>query len=58
MPVCTELLAAAAAAGEIRADIGAYELLFGIGNLCVGVNGDSRYDARRMAGLLVAGLGR
>ncbi len=56
VPVCAELLAAAAAAGEIRADVGAYELLFGIGNLCVGVDGDSRYDARRMVGLLIAGL--
>lgn len=56
VPVCGELLAAAAAAGQIRADIGAYELLFGIGNLCVGVDGDSRYDARRMVGLLIAGL--
>jgi AcrR family transcriptional regulator len=56
VPVCAELLAAAAAAGEIRADVGAYELLFGIGNLCVRVDGDSRYDARRMAGLLIAGL--
>jgi AcrR family transcriptional regulator len=56
VPVCAELLAAAAAEGEIRADVGAYELLFGIGNLCVGVDGDSRYDARRMVGLLIAGL--
>lgn len=56
VPVCAELLAAAAAAGEIRADVGAYELLLGIGNLCVGVDGDSRYDARRMAALLIAGL--
>jgi AcrR family transcriptional regulator len=56
VPVCAELLAAAAAAGQIRADVGAYELLFGIGNLCVGVDGDSRYDARRMVGLLIAGL--
>ncbi len=35
-----------AAAGQIRADVDAYELLFGIGNRCVGVDGDSRYDAR------------
>jgi hypothetical protein len=34
----------------------AFELLFAIGNLCVGVDGDSRYDARRMVGLLIAGL--
>jgi len=28
----------------------------GIGNLCIGVDNDSRYDARRMVGLLIAGL--
>jgi AcrR family transcriptional regulator len=56
VPVCAELLAAAAADGQIRADVDAYELLFGIGNLCAGVDGDSRYDARRMVGLLIAGL--
>jgi AcrR family transcriptional regulator len=56
VPVCAQLLGAAAAAGEIRPDMDAFELLFAIGNLCVGVDGDSRYDARRMVGLLIAGL--
>jgi AcrR family transcriptional regulator len=56
VPVCAQLLDAAAAAGEIRPDIDAYGLLRGIGNLCAGAGGDSRYDARRMVGLLVAGL--
>jgi AcrR family transcriptional regulator len=58
VPVCAQLLAAADEAGEIRSDVEAYELLRGVGNLCVGVEGDSRYDARRMVGLLVAGLRR
>ena len=58
VPVCAQLLDAAAAAGEIRADVDAYGLLFGIGNLCAGAGGDPRYDARRMAGLLIAGLRR
>ena len=56
VPVCSQLLDAAAAAGEIRPDVEAYGLLRGIGNLCVGVDGDARYDARRMVGLLIAGL--
>ncbi|HEX4216511.1 MAG TPA: helix-turn-helix domain-containing protein [Candidatus Dormibacteraeota bacterium] len=56
VPVCAELLDAAAAAGEIRPDVGAYELMRAIGNLCAGVEGDARYDARRMVELLVAGL--
>jgi hypothetical protein len=41
------LLAAAAEAGEISADIDVYELMRGIGNLCVGADNDPRYDARR-----------
>jgi hypothetical protein len=56
VPVCAQLLDAAADAGEICPDQDAYGLLRGIGNLCVGVDGDARYDARRMVGLLIAGL--
>ncbi|MYV98958.1 TetR/AcrR family transcriptional regulator [Streptomyces sp. SID3343] len=56
VPVCAELLDAAGAAGEIRRDIQALELMFGVGNLCIGANKDSRYDARRMVGVLLAGL--
>jgi AcrR family transcriptional regulator len=56
VPVCARLLGAAAAAGEIRPDLDAYGLLFGVGNLCAGAGVDPRYDARHMAGLLIAGL--
>ncbi|MFF2963604.1 TetR/AcrR family transcriptional regulator [Streptomyces sp. NPDC057963] len=56
LPVCTQLLDAAAASGEIRSDLDAYPLMRGIGNLCVGADSDPRYDARRLAALLVAGL--
>lgn len=55
VPVCAELLAAAAAAGEIDPDVGALVLLRGVGNLCIGAD-DPRYDARRMVGVLIAGL--
>jgi AcrR family transcriptional regulator len=58
VPVCAELLDAAAGAGEIHPGLDALELLRGVGNLCIGVGGDSRYDARRMVRLLVAGLSR
>ncbi|MEV0324776.1 TetR/AcrR family transcriptional regulator [Streptomyces sp. NPDC050658] len=58
VPVCTELLEAAAVAGEIRPDIDAYQLMRGVGNLCIGADSDPRYDARRMIELLVAGLRR
>ena len=56
VPVCAQLLAAATEAGEISADIDAFELMYGIGNLCIGADNDSRYDARRMVDLLIAGL--
>ncbi|MFD4034761.1 TetR/AcrR family transcriptional regulator [Streptomyces sp. NPDC058637] len=58
LPVCTELLEAAAVAGEIRPDIDAYQLMRGVGNLCIGADSDPRYDARRMTELLIAGLRR
>ena len=57
VPVCTQLLDAAAEAGEIRADMDAYELMRGVGNLCIGADSDPRYDARRLVGLLITGLG-
>ena len=56
VPVCAQLLDAAAADGEIRADTDALELMRAVGNLCVSIDGDSGYDARRMARLLIAGL--
>jgi AcrR family transcriptional regulator len=56
VPVCAQLLDAAVASGEIRPDIDAFGLLYGIGNLCAGAGGDARYDARRMVDLLIAGL--
>lgn len=56
VPVCTELLGAAADAGEVRADVGALELMRGVGNLCIGDREDPRYDARRLVALLLAGL--
>ncbi|MDQ2738133.1 MAG: TetR/AcrR family transcriptional regulator [Actinomycetota bacterium] len=56
VPVCAELLDAAARNGEIHADIDALELMRAVGNLCVSIDGDSGYDAHRMARLLIAGL--
>ncbi|MFE5028861.1 TetR/AcrR family transcriptional regulator [Streptomyces sp. NPDC056656] len=56
LPVCTQLLDAAAESGEIRSDLTAYELMRGVGNLCIGADSDSRYDARRLVELLIAGL--
>ncbi|MCX5054749.1 MULTISPECIES: TetR/AcrR family transcriptional regulator [unclassified Streptomyces] len=58
VPVCTQLLDAAAESGEIRSDLEAYELMRGVGNLCVGADSDPHYDARRLVELLIAGLRR
>ena len=57
-PVATRLIEAAVAAGEIRADVEAYALMRGVGNLCIGAENDPRYDARQLVGVFIAGLGR
>jgi AcrR family transcriptional regulator len=56
VPVCAQLLEATAAAGEIRPGLDAYELLRGVGNLCVGAGSDPRYNPRHLVELLIAGL--
>ena len=56
LPVCARLLDAAADSGEIRSGLEAYELMRGVGNLCIGADSDPRYDARRLVELLIAGL--
>ena len=58
VPVCAELLDAAAGAGEIITGMEPVGLLRGVGNLCIGAENDDRYDARRMVGLLLEGLRR
>jgi AcrR family transcriptional regulator len=56
VPVCAELLDAAAAAGEIVPDVDAYGLMRGIGNLCIGADTDPDYVPRNMVQLVIAGL--
>lgn len=58
VPVCAQLVDAAVEAGEIRSDVDAYQLMRGVGNLCIGAETDERYDARTLVGLLLAGLAR
>ena len=58
VPVCAQLLAAAAGAGEIQPDVDPYGFLRAIGSLCAGDGADPRYDARGMVALLIAGLTR
>jgi len=56
VPVCGQLLEAAAAAGEIRPGLDPYELLRGVGGLCAGAGSDPRYNPRHLVELLIAGL--
>lgn len=56
LPVCAELLDAAVEAGDIRPGTQPYELMRGIGNLCIGRDKDPRYDPRRLIALLLQGL--
>jgi AcrR family transcriptional regulator len=55
VPVCSQLLAASIEAEEISADVDAYELMHGVGNLCIRAD-DPRYNARHLVKLLIAGL--
>ena len=56
VPVCAQLLDAAAEAGAILPGLDAYELMLAVGKLCIGADHNPRYDARRMVELLIAGL--
>lgn len=56
VPVCGDLIDAAAAAGELTTDIAPYELMRGIGNLCIGGDTDDRYEPQHLIELLLDGL--
>jgi AcrR family transcriptional regulator len=55
-PALRTLLAAAVAAGEIRADIDPDELLGAVASLCMSAHNDGHGRAERMVALLVDGL--
>jgi AcrR family transcriptional regulator len=55
-PALQTLLEAATAAGEIRADVVADELLGAVASLCLHAHGQGPEHARRMVALLVDGL--
>ncbi|MBF4577512.1 TetR/AcrR family transcriptional regulator [Frondihabitans sp. VKM Ac-2883] len=56
VPVLAELLHAAREAGEVVADVSAYQLFRAIGDLVAFSPRDPDYDVRRMVTLLVTGL--
>jgi AcrR family transcriptional regulator len=56
VPVCTLLVETAVDAGELATPIEGLELMRGVGNLCAGATSSHGFDARRLVGLLMAGL--
>ncbi len=56
VPACALLLESAVRAGEARADLAAYELMHGIGNLCIRRGDDPGYDPHRLVAVLLQGL--
>src|SRR5882724_1328305 len=52
VPICEALLDAAVDAGDVQPGTAAYELMRGVGNLCIGRGDDPRYDPRRLVELL------
>jgi AcrR family transcriptional regulator len=55
-PALETLLESAAAAEEIRADIGPKDLLYAVSKLCLPVSDEGAADGQRMVALLVDGL--
>lgn len=56
VPVCATLLHEALADCESADAVDAYNLMKGIGNLCIGAAADPAYDAGRLVQLLVTGV--
>lgn len=56
VPVCDSLLEAALQSVDTAPPIDPYNVLKGIGNLCIGAASDTRYDAATLVQLLISGL--
>ncbi|WP_314423508.1 TetR/AcrR family transcriptional regulator [uncultured Microbacterium sp.] len=56
VPVCDELLAAARAGTDAQPPVDAYNVLKGVGNLCIGAAHDPRYRADTLVQLLISGV--
>jgi hypothetical protein len=56
VPVFDDLLEAALESADVEPPIDAYNVLKGIGNLCIGAAADSRYEARTLVQLLISGV--
>lgn len=56
VPVCDDLLNAALETVDAEPPIDAYNVLKGIGNLCIGAATDERYEADALVQLLISGV--
>lgn len=56
VPVCDDLLKAALETVDAEPPIDAYNVLKGIGNLCIGAAADARYEADTLVQLLISGV--
>ena len=56
VPVCGLLLDAAMESAEVTPPVDAYNVLKGIGNLCIGAAGDARYETTVLVQLLISGV--
>jgi AcrR family transcriptional regulator len=56
VPVCGDLLEAALEPVDATPAVDAYNVLKGIGNLCIGAASDTKYDADALVQLLISGV--
>ncbi|WP_159621349.1 TetR/AcrR family transcriptional regulator [Ruania rhizosphaerae] len=56
VPVCGSLLEAALESRHAVSHVDAYNVLKGIGNLCIGAANDTRYEAATLVQLLISGV--
>ncbi|MFJ2541454.1 TetR/AcrR family transcriptional regulator [Microbacterium sp. NPDC087589] len=56
VPVCDDLLNAALETVDAEPPVDAYNVLKGIGNLCIGAAADARYEADALVQLLISGV--
>lgn len=56
VPVCGSLLEAALESSQAASQVDAYNVLKGIGNLCIGAASDARYEAAVLVQLLISGV--
>ncbi|MGM7665550.1 TetR/AcrR family transcriptional regulator [Microbacterium sp. A93] len=56
VPVCASLLEAARESAHAASSVDAYNVLRGVGNLCIGAASDDRYEADALVQLFISGV--